>query len=499
MSDEVELPSTKGLGRQAARGAAFTLAGQISRIALQLASVIVLARLLSPRDYGLVAMVTAFAGIAEIFRDFGLSAAAVQALRLSTRQRDNLFWINSAIGLALAMILAACAPLIAHLYGNPELVPLTRAIAVVFLLNGMSTQFRASLNRSLRFKQLAGVDVASPAVALAVAVGFAATGFGYWALAFQQISQALTNLVLLVLVSRWIPGLPHRRESMGGLLRFGWNIVATQLVNYVGQNIDSFTIGIRFGAQPLGIYSRGFQLVYNPVNQLRSPAGSVAIPVLSRLQNEPVRYYDFVLRGQVVLGYTLVAGLGVLISGSVPITAIVLGPRWAEVAPIISLLSVAAIFQTLALVAYWVYVSRGLTGSLFRYTWISVGLKILCITIGASWGIVGVAAGYALATTLSWPISLWWLSRTTPVPVRRLVQGVLRMSGLAGVGIVAGWTTVMALSSQGHVVQVLADIVVTAGVYALGALLFASVRRDMHEVAEVAGMMLRRARPHHAV
>ena len=191
---------------------------------------------------------------------------------------------------------------------------------------------------------------------------------------------------------------------MGDLIRFGWNIVGSQLINYAGNNTDAFVIGLRFGAVPLGFYSRGFQLVYNPVNQLRGPASAVAIPVLSRLQDETKRYYAFVLRGQVTMGYTLVAGLGVLISGSVPITAIMLGPKWADVAPILSLLSVAAIFQTLALVNYWVYVSRGITGALFRYTLISVAIKMTCIIVGSHWGVVGVAAGYGLSSTLAWPV-----------------------------------------------------------------------------------------------
>lgn len=478
----VETPDTSGLGGRAARGAAVTMFAQLGRMIIQLGALATLARLLTPSDYGLVAMVLSVAGIAEIFRDFGLSSAAVQAKTFSTHQRTNLFWINTGIGVILTCVIIVLAPGIAAVYHRDELVQLTRLISIIFLFNGMATQYRASLNRALRFRSLAAVDVASPAIGLVVAVAGALAGLSYWALALQQIGQSLTTLLLLVVASRWLPGRPRRGVPMGHLLRFGWNIVATQLLTYAGSNADSFTIGIRFGAVPLGLYNRGFQLVFNPVNQLRTPISNVALPVLARLQDEYARYYEFVYRGQVALGYTVVAGLGILVSGSTPITEIVLGGQWLAVAPVIGWLSVAAAFSTLTLVGYWVFVSRGIVGSLFRFTFISVGLKIACILVGSQWGIVGVAAGYAISTTVAGPLSLWWLSRSTPIPLRRLFVGVLRLSGLAAVGCVVGRTAIILAQQSPAFIQLGADVIATVAVYFLCALLFRSVRRDLQDL-----------------
>ena len=131
-----------------------------------------------------------------------------------------------------------------------------------------------------------------------------------------------------------------------------------QMVTYVGNNIDSVVIGMRFGASQLGIYNRAFQLVMNTANQLRAPISNVAVPVLSRLQGAGARYWDFVRVGQVGLGYTIVVVLAFAIGAAVPVTALLLGPRWAEVAPVLSLLAVAAVFQTLNSASYWVYISR---------------------------------------------------------------------------------------------------------------------------------------------
>ena len=205
-----------GLGRRAVRGAAVTSAGQGLRILIQLASVVIMARLLSPTDVGLFAMVMSVAGIAEVFRDFGLSQAAVQAPVLTVQQRNNLFWINSAMGAALAVAVFLSSWGIAALYGVEELAPLAQLASVTFLLNGLATQFRASLNRSLRFTALSTTDVIAALVGLGAGVVAALAGVGPWALVAQLLGAAFATLVLVAVFAGWLPGLPRRGVPMGG-------------------------------------------------------------------------------------------------------------------------------------------------------------------------------------------------------------------------------------------------------------------------------------------
>lgn len=486
----------EGIGRRAVRGAAVTTAGQGLRLAIQLASVVIMARLLTPADHGLFAMVMSIAGIAEVFRDFGLSQAAVQAPVLSKGQRDNLFWINTSIGAALAVAVFLSSWGIAALYGRAELVPLAQLASITFFLNGLATQFRASLNRALRFAALANTDVIAALAGLAVGIGFALADAGPWALVAQLLGAASATLVLVAVFAGWLPGLPRRGAAVGGFIRFGWNMVATQMVTYVGNNIDSVVIGTRFGASQLGIYSRAFQLVMNTANQLRAPITSVAVPVLSRLQDDRARYWDFVRVGQVGLGYTIVVVLAFVIGGAVPITGLLLGPRWAEVAPILSLLAVAAVFQTLNSASYWVYVSSGITGPLFRYNLVSVAIKVACILIGSQWGVLGVAVGYAVAPMLSWPISLVWISRAiSEVPTRTLAWGIVRMAILAGWGALAAFGASSATAPWGVWAQVPAAAAGTLAAYALAAAL-PLVRRDLRELRTMLRLLRReRARP----
>jgi PST family polysaccharide transporter len=440
-------------------------------------------------------MVMSVAGIAEVFRDFGLSQAAVQAPVLTTPQRSNLFWINSAMGAALAVAVFLSSWGIAALYGVEELAPLAQLASISFLLNGLATQFRASLNRALRFTALSTTDVIAALVGLGVGAGAALAGVGPWALVAQLLGAALATLVLVAVFAGWLPGLPRRGVPIGEFIRFGWNMVATQMVTYVGNNVDSVVIGVRFGAAQLGIYNRAFHLVMNTANQLRTPITSVAVPILSRLQGEGVRYWDFVRVGQVGLGYTIVVALAFVIGAAVPVTELLLGPRWAEVAPVLSLLAIAAVFQTLNSASYWVYVSKGITGPLFRYNLVSVTIKIACILIGSQWGLIGVAVGYAIAPVLSWPISLLWISRVIDgVPVRTLAWGIVRMALLAGWGALAAYGAVTLAEPGGVWVQVPASAIATVAAYALAALL-PVVRRDLGELRTML-RLLRRERDH---
>lgn len=480
--DDTSRGTTPGLGRRAARGAAVTATGQLGRILVQLVSVVILARLLSPNDYGLFAMVMSIAGIAEVFRDFGLSQAMIQAKHVSRAQRDSLFWINTGIGLTLTLLVFAGSWGIAAFYHHPELTGLAQGAALVFFINGLSTQYRASLSRSLKFRALAIIDLSSAIFSVCVAVFMGFMAYGAWALVGQLLAQALIFLLFAAIASKWIPRLPRRSTPLRGFIRFGRNMVATQIIGYMGSNADRVIIGSFLGAAPLGLYTRPYQLVMNIANQLRSPITNVAIPVLSRLQESPRRYWEFTRIGQTALGYSIVAAFGLAVGASKPLTFLLLGAQWMESAPIMSLLSAAAALQTLAYFGYWVYVSKGITAALFKYNMISVLIKVVCLLVGVRWGVAGVATGYLIATAVSWPLSLLWINKSiSGVPIRGLTLNFVRMAALAGAGAGAAFTLSTLTESAGPWVSAAAAVAGTIAVYGI-AMLIPSVRRDMHDL-----------------
>lgn len=429
------------LGRTAVRGAGSMLTGQLLRMALQLLSVVILSRLLSPRDYGLVAMVMVVIAFGEVFRDFGLSQAAVRAPTLSRSQRDALFLVNTAIGAGFAALLFVLAPQVAAWFDHPELVPMARVLAVVFVFNGLVAQYRADLTRSMRFRALVVSDLGAQAVGLILATGLALWGFGFWALVAQQVTIGLVGLVLAAAYCGWLPRWPQKGTRIGDMLRFGFGLVASQIVGYLSTNMDNLVIGTQLGATDLGYYNRAYQLLTRSVNQLRAPSTSVAVPILTRLEADPRRADDFIVKGQAALGYTLMPGLAFIAAAAAPIVGIVLGDGWAQAIPVLTWLAVAAMFETTSYFCYWVYLVRGLTGKFFWFSLVSMLIKVVCVLIGSHGGVVGVAAGIAVAGALSWPLSIGWLSMLTRVPTRRIYLSaawVTLLAGLVAGGALAG-------------------------------------------------------------
>ena len=416
-----------GLGGRAARGAAVTLAAQVARMIIQLLGVVILARLLDAADYGLVAMALVIVAFGEIFRDFGLSSAAIQAPTLSRAERDNLFWLNAVIGLILAAVVFFSAPLVASIYGQPEVEGIVQALALVFLVNGLTTQYRASLIRCLRFKAVASAEVSSAAIGLTVAIAFAMNGYGYWALVIQQLTAASVLLVGMALMGRWLPRLYSRGVSMRRFMRFGLGLLGSQIVGHVASNIDTLTLGIRFGPSTLGYYNRAFQLLMTPMSLIRTPSTTVALPVLRHLLNDQPRFNRFVRQGQLALALPVGLTMALVAGGASAIIPVVLTAEWNPSIPYLRLFAIAVTFQTLTYVGYWVYLARGLTNVLFRYSLVSSILKVACVLGGSYWGPVGLAVGYAVAPLVSWPISLWWLGRHTEIPQRALYGNAFRI------------------------------------------------------------------------
>lgn len=481
------------LGGRAARGAALTLSAQAGRMVIQFIGTIVLARLLDPADYGLLAMALTVVAFGEIFRDFGLSSAAIQSPTLSRAERDNLFWLNTVIGMVLAVAVFVSAPLFAHIFSHPEIERLIRALAVVFLLNGMTTQYRASLVREMRFRSLAIVDVVAPAIALAVAIVCAVSGMSYWSLVAQQLTIAGVTLLLMVIAGRWIPHMYKRGVSMRRFLKFGVNLLASQVVGYVANSVDTWTIGIRFNDVTLGLYNRAFQLVMVPMSQIRSPSTTVALPVLSKVSDEQPRFDRFVRQGQLALSLPVGLAMGLVAGGASAIVPTLLTSEWSGSIPYLRLFAIAAMFQTLAFVGYWIYLARGLTDVLFRYSLVMAVIKIVCVLVGSFWGPVGLAAGYALAPMLEWPISIWWLGRHTEVPQRALYGNAFRVITQATAVGLASYIATTLSGPLMPAISLILGLVTGVGTYAILIILIPVFRNDLRQVISMASLI--RSRP----
>lgn len=388
------------LKERSIRGGISTFASQGAKLILNIGSTIILARLLTPKDFGLIAMVTATTGFIMIFKDLGLSVATVQRTDINQSQLSTLFWINIAMSTFLALLTFSLAPVVAWFYSEPKLTVITYAFSITFILSGLTAQHQAILLRKMRLTTVAVIDVFSMLSGITVGIICSLTGFGYWSLVWMPIVTGAMNAVCIWIVSGWLPGKPVRNSGLRSLLTFGGYLTGFGFVNYFARNLDNILIGRYCGTQQLGLYSKAYSLLLLPIGQIVSPMTSVAIPVLSRLQNDPERYRLYYLTALKILSYfsmPLIVFLGVLSSD---IIVLILGKQWLGAAKIFNILAMAAFFQPIVSTVGWIYVSLGKTRRLAAWGIISSILIIASFLIGLKWGAIGVATSYAIVSVI---------------------------------------------------------------------------------------------------
>jgi O-antigen/teichoic acid export membrane protein len=441
------------LRNRSVRGGLLSVTSQGAQFVMQSIATVVLARLLTPTDFGLVAMVTAITGLGQAFADFGLSEATIQHPEISHKQVSNLFWINVAIGLILTSITAGLAPALAWFYREPRLKNITLLVSLTFLIGGLRVQHDALLKRQMRFSSLAIRDITSYVVAVPVAIALAWRGAGYWALVAMPLVLNLTQMALSWLIVRWIPGLPRRDAKVRSLIAFGGNVAASYLIFNVNSNADNVLIGWYWGAGPLGLYSRAYNLLMLPVRQLGGPARSVAIPAFSRVQDDPERMARYYLRTVNVIMWIVAPIFGFLFVAAVPIIVLALGHRWRGAAPVFQILAIFALGQLLLESTLWLFVSRGQSQRLLKLLLVICPIIIASYAIGLPFGTKGVALSGSLGLLLILPWILRFTFKGTSLTLQRLGHAVLYPTSMCLAGVCTGETALHLIVRQGAVTQ----------------------------------------------
>jgi PST family polysaccharide transporter len=462
------------------RGGLARLCALAANLLLRIGSLVALARLLSPNDFGLVGMVTAFTGILTLLRDFGLSSAAVQRTIVTEEQISTLFWINIVFGVLLGLVTVAMAPAIAAFYGEPRLFGVTAVLALGFLFNAAGTQHTVLLQREMRFTALAVVSVVSSIAGTAVAIGAAEAGFGYWALVAMSITSPLAGAFCLWLTTGWIPQRPQRGAGVRSMMSFGGTLTLNGLVAYVATNAEKVLIGRFWGVDAIGIYGRAYQLVNIPTDNLNSAVGEVAFSALSRLQGDPVRLRSYFLKGfSLVLGLTLPITLACALLAD-DLVFVVLGPKWKDAAPIVRLLA-----PTIAIVAIinplgWLIYSVGLVSRSLKIALVFAPLIITGYVIGLPYGPRGVAFAYSAVMVLWVVPHIFLCVRGTAVS---LGDVLLAVTGPLASAMLAGGLAFGAQLTYGQFFSPLPRLVLGSSVLFVtffGVLLFAAGQKSLY-------------------
>jgi PST family polysaccharide transporter len=414
------------LRRSTARGAVVSIGGQVANFVLRTGSMILLARLISPKDFGLVGMVTAITGFLSLFKDAGLSLASVQRAVITDAQASTLFWVNLAVGAFLSSACAVMAPAVARFYGDPQLVWITVALGTGFFFSGAVAQHRAMLQRSMRFTAMAAIDLSGLILATLIGLAMALTGYGYPALVAVAVGQPLFVAIATWLVVGWTPGLPQRRSGIGAMLLFGGTVTLNNLIVYIAYNSDKVLLGRYWGAEALGQYGRAYQLI-NVANEcLLATIGLVAFPALSRLQNDPARLKSYFIKGyglflSLVIPVTVCCGLF-----ADDVILVMLGPKWHDAAVVFRWLAPTTLAFGLTHPFSWLMLSAGRTIRSLKIALVITPLLICGYALGLSYGPVGVAIGFSVSMGLAVLPVIFWAKEGTLIRASDVLGAVAR-------------------------------------------------------------------------
>jgi O-antigen/teichoic acid export membrane protein len=404
----------KDLKGKAVRGGVVKVCAQILNFILRVGSLVVLARLLEPSDFGLVGMVTAVTGVFSLFKDAGLSMATVQRAVITDEEISSLFWINILVGAILALVSIVGAPLLVAFYKEPRLFWVTVAIASGFLLNAAGVQHAALLQREMRFIALAIIEIISLLASIAIGITMAVNGCGYWSLVGMAVILPAAYTVCSWLASTWKPGMPGKRVGVSSMLRFGGTITLNNIIVYAAYNFDKVLLGRYWGADALGIYGRAYQLINIPADNLYTAIGGVAYSALSRLQDDLDR-----LKSYFIKGYSLVLSMSLPITVACALFAddiiyIFLGPKWMDAVTIFRLLAPTVLVFALINPLSWLLFSLGLINRSLKMALVIAPLVITAYSIGLPYGPNGVAIGYSvMLLLLTIPLIAWAIHGTT--------------------------------------------------------------------------------------
>lgn len=381
-------------------GARWNATGRGAQRAIRFVVSLVLARLLAPADFGLMAVATTVMNFLDLVRDLGTGQAIIQKKEVTQRLLSSLFVMNLASGIGATALLVLAAPYIAWLFATPDVTGVLRVMGVGFGVYSWSVTQRAILLRRLDFRRVAISDGVGAVTNGVVSISLAFAGFGVWALAIGYVVSSCAGTIALWLLAQWRPSFAFSREDLREVRSFSLNLVAHNLVQNLFKSADTFLIGRFLGAAELGIYATGKRLVVFPVQTLSQILTGVLVPALARVQDDTNRMQRDYLRacaGLALVGFPVAVGIGVTAG---PLVDALLGPRWRGVVPVVTLLAPAVLLLSTTENTGAIFRALGRTDLQLRW-----GFAVGVVTLGGyiaglPYGLDGVAAGYAVAIAL---------------------------------------------------------------------------------------------------
>jgi PST family polysaccharide transporter len=477
-----------------------TLTAQVAKFIIGTGATMVLARLLDPNDFGLVALAVTSAGVLAKVKDAGLPTATINSPEIRQEQATALFWLTLALAVAATVVTLMLAPAVGWFFRDVRLVVVMLALASVPLLEGLTLQLNAVMTRQMRFVALGVLDTAALSAAAVVALTLAWRGAGYWALVAQEITYAAATAAATWTVCLWRPGRPSRQSDVRPMVAFGLHLSGYRVLNYLATNLDTVFVGRFRGPLQAGFYDRAFRILSMPSSFLNQPLTTVAVPALSRLQRDPARYRLFYVSWiQLVFGLTMPL-VAFLFVDAEPAVLTILGAQWMALIPIYRALAPAAFVGRLTVITQWLYLTTGRTDRQLRWSALVLPVMVVAYAVGINWGARGVAVAHAVVVCGLWYPTVAYCCRTAPVRPRDVMHAMTlpaaaAIAAAAGVWGASAWRPEMPNAP----VTLAWDFVVYAVLYVATWLVVPAGRRSLVRFVELGRDAMAIKRPSPAV
>jgi PST family polysaccharide transporter len=415
---------SKDLGRRALRGGIVSLVIQYGNAALQIVAAVILARLLAPEDFGLVAIITVLTSFAPLLIDFGLLDATAQRSRVTPAQVSGLFWVSSGIGLALAVVVAACSPLIAWLYGEPRLEPIALATAITFVLSGVSNQHVALLRRTMQFGRIGQIQLLGTLAGIAVAVVVAISGYGYWALVLRPITTSFCVAFGAWSACPWRPGRPVFDSEVKSMVRFGLHVVGFSVAYTIARAVDRIGLGLFYRPDQVGYYQNAVNLYESSIYSALIQMHAVGSAALSKLQSNPAALRQKYEAALSMLAFFVMPLAAILSVTAEDVTVILLGEKWRAAGSLLSIIALRGIFNVVEGSQGWLHLSIGRADRWQNWGIVSLVVQVAAVLGGLPFGAKGVATATVIASLLIAVPSIVYAGRPAGIGAPLVIRAV---------------------------------------------------------------------------
>lgn len=416
--------ASEGLAVSSARSGVAIFASRIVSIFVQFGTTVLLARLIDPRDFGLVAVVAALTLFAPIIVDFGTSDAVLRKKSVSRAEIDSLFWLNIAIGFLAMLLFAAASPLVAAGFGQPELRSLAFVWSLTFLLTAFSVQHFALMRRAMEFRTIAIVEIAANVVSSVIAIILALKGFEYWALVARALLAAGLQSAGAWIACAWRPGAPKFIGEARTLVSFGLGIVGFAMLDTASRSSDRIALGYFVGPTMLGYFHNANVLFANALAPLTEPMHGLAIAGLSKMRDDQAELKRAWAKALAMLSFWGAAAFAGLAVVAYELVVVLMGERWAYAGVLLSVLALRGIPNVVERTHGWLHVVLGHSGRWTRWGMIAAGAQLCSLAAGLPFGAMGVAVASTVSMFVLFVPSIVYSGRDIGVSVRDVLSAV---------------------------------------------------------------------------